>query len=200
MGVVASGCVAATDDNDSAMTRADEISIGIFAECELPIPVRRPLARLTRLLRSMGVELAAEAIIAYDHDLTNGANTIEILFGGEPAIALGHRLGKGWLLRGLAGSAGLLAAVTIPLNFDGSPTQIHWALDAFYGGDLYAAAGGRWKILWSSLPSEIGQEGFWASVTVATNGACRAGPLSFVSDGEINVIQSAWKAILSRRS
>jgi hypothetical protein len=195
MALVCAACSGTPGENARATNQ--ELSVGVFGECELPTPLQPLLDSLGAALGTKGIEISGEAILAYDHDLQCGGNTLELLVGGETAWSLGAAIGLGQsdiqgLLDNFGASAGLLVTATVGLDFGGSWEGIHFAIDGFDGGDVFGAGGGRWKILWSTDKSEVGEEGFWASITVATDGACSAGGVLFTSDSDDNVLKNVW--------
>jgi hypothetical protein len=174
-----------------------DLSVGVFGECELPTPLQPLLDSLGAALGTHGITISGEAILVYDHDLQCGGNTLEILLGGETAWSLGNALGLGesdiqGLLDNFGASAGLLATATVGLDFGGNWEGITFGVDGFVGGNVFGAGGGRWKVLWSTDPSQVGEEGFWGSITVSTNGACSAGGVVFSSQSDDNVLKAAW--------
>jgi hypothetical protein len=192
---VCAACSGAPAENTRSTN--EELSVGVFGECELPTPLQPLLDSLGEALGAKGIEISGEAILAYDHDLQCGGNTLELLLGGETAWSLGAAIGLGQsdiqgLLDNFGASAGLLVTATVGLDFGGNWEGIHFAIDGFDGGNVFGAGGGRWKILWSTDKSEVGEEGFWASITVATDGACSAGGVVFTSDSDDNVLKNVW--------
>jgi hypothetical protein len=205
-GAVASGCSAAAPSSSAATTNAttEDLSVGVFGECELPTPLKPVLSKIAHALHSRGVEISGEMILVYDHDLTSGDNTVELLIGGAAAWSLGSALGLGseklqGMLDEVGGEAGILGSVTVGLDFGGDWEGINFALDAYSGADVFAGSGGRWKVIWSTKQDEVGQEGFWASVTVATDGLCKGGGVAFASDDDLNVLRRAWDYLVNGR-
>jgi hypothetical protein len=177
-----------------------DLSVGVFAECELPTPLRPILDSLGQALGGHGIEISGEAILVYDHDLACGGNTLELLLGGGAAWSLGDALGLGQseiqgFLNEFGATAGLLATATVGLDFNGNWDGIQFGLDGYAGGDVFGVGGGRWKILWSTDKSEVGEEGFWASISVASDGACSAGGVAFGSDKDVSVLKQAWDTL-----
>jgi hypothetical protein len=177
-----------------------DLSVGVFGECDLPSPLRPLLDEVGQLLLGKGVDIEGEAILVYDHDLQCGGNSLELLVGGSAAWSLGAALGLGedelhGLLNEVSATTGLLISATVGLDFDGSWEGIQFAVDGYAGGDILGTGGGTWKILWSTDPSEVGETGFWASITVGSDGACSAGGVVFGTDGELGVLKSAWDSL-----
>jgi hypothetical protein len=176
---------------------AADLSIGVFGECGLDGALKPLLGSLMHVLESKGIDLSAELLIVYNKELNSGENTLEILFGGGGAATAATAAGLApaqlaSLLENFGGEAGLLAGATISLDFDGTFGNVHWSFDAYSGADLYAASGGRWKLIWSQDPSEIGETGYWASITVASGAVCKGGAVVFASDGAITTL---WNLI-----
>lgn len=182
-----------------------ELGVGVFGECELPGPARHALGRGMRLLRARGVELSGELIVAIDHAHEDGSSSLELMFGGGGAWALGAVVGLPrhqiqHLLEGVGTNAGLLAGVSIPIPFDGDWRSLSFYLEAFWGTDAGVVSGGRWRVIWSSLPEEVGEAGFWGTVTLAHGaGLCRGGAIAYAADEEVNVVEAAWNHIVGRR-
>jgi hypothetical protein len=190
-------CAACSGTPAKDHSATGDLSVGVFGECELPTPLQPLLDSLGAALGTHGIEISGEAILVYDHDLACGGNTLEILLGGETAWSLGDALGLGrsdiqGLLDSFGASAGLLVTATVGLDFGGNWEGIQFAVDGFVGGNVFGAGAGRWKILWSTDRSEVGEEGFWGSITVSTNGACSAGGVVFTSDSDDSVLKAAW--------
>ena len=144
-------------------------------------------------LESRGIEIGLEFIIVYNRELNTGDNSLEILFGGGPAWAVGAALGFtspqiGAMLQQVGLNAGLLVGATVDLNFGGDFGSIHFSLDAYAGGDMFAFGAGRWQLLWSQDKTEIGETGYWAAIAVTSGAVCQAGLVFFASDPAIRVL------------
>ena len=198
--VALGGCSAA--DAAPEDVSQSELGVGAFAECELPGPARRALGAAMRVLRSRGVELSGEVIVAFDH--SHGSSSLELIFGGSGAWAAGAAIGLPRprvqaLLDEVGSNAGLLAGVSIPIPFDGDWRSLSFYLEAFWGFDAGVASGGRWRMLWSSTPGEAGEAGFWGTLTLAHGaGLCRGGTIAYASDEEINIVQAAWNHLVAQ--
>ena len=186
LGLSLSACAASAEEQDETVaSEADELSVGVFAECALPGPARGLLAKVLGKLHGLGIEVGVEAIIAYDHDLVTGADTVEVLFGGVLAGNFAKAMKvPSTILGDLGVHGGLLGTVTMTLDGE-KQGQLRYGLVAYGGGDVYAAAGGRWKTLWSTDQAYVGGAGYWASVTAASAGACKGGAVMFVGDHEV---------------
>ena len=190
---------ACSSNSTPATSNANALAVGVFGECALPAPLQPVLKALYTAMEGHGVELSAEVILLYDHDLTSGNNTLEVLFGGAVATELAGALGledhvPGWL-NSVGGEGGLLAAATVGLDFGGNWEGITFAIVGYEGGDVFAGSGGAWQVLWTNEAeaSAGDNQGFWAAVTVTTNGACKAGGIVTASQNDVGVLWTAWQ-------